>query len=359
MIGVFVLTGVDFWYTIGKVFFYNNIMEQTNGRGAKLRTLMSKGVFALGVSSAMDAMIAKLAGHECLYLGGYAAAALRGRSDYGIIGGTEMLQAMMYVAEATDLPAVADIDDGYGSTHNVIRTVTDMLTKTNVAGIHIEDQKYPKRCGHIAGKEVLPMEEFLGKLRAALDTRDRVDYSRVVIARTDAFSAAGAKKDPRVGGDIDEALRRGLAYARAGADSVWCEFPTPSRESAKAFAEGMKACMPTLGLSFNLSPSFFWPAEEHPMTLRELQSFGYTFVFSTYPSLLASMYAVYENAKEFRAKDPVEALILLQSKIKGTPVESAMKVLGVDRYQEAERAYSPSAAEKQRTSDGFKGEEKK
>lgn len=330
-----------------------------SAQGTKLRTLIDRGVFALGVSSAIDAMVARIAGHECLYLGGYAAAGIRGYPDYGLVGGTEMLRAMEYVAEATDLPTVADIDDGYGTPNNVIRTVKDILAKTNVAGIHIEDQKYPKRCGHIAGKEVLPLEEFVGKLNAALDTRDKIDNTRVVIARTDAFSAAGSKKDPCVGGDIDEALRRGIAYSRAGADLVWCEFPNPSRASAKAFADGMKGHMPPLKLAFNLSPSFFWPDEAEPMTLPELYSMGYRLVFSTYPSLLAAMHAVYQNALEFKNSDPVQAMIKLQAMIKDSPVASAMKVLDVERYQEVDRKYSPLAEEKQKTSEGFKAKESK
>lgn len=327
--------------------------------GEYLRELILRpqGVFAYGVATAFDAKAAEDAGHEALYMGGYAASAIRGFPDMGIISAKEMLEHVISISDTVRMPFIADIDDGYGGIHNVRRTVRDMLTKTRAAGIHIEDQKYPKRCGHIAGKEVLPLEDFAAKLRAAVDVRNALSPSAVLIARTDAFSAVGAKKDPKTGGDIKEAILRAERYVREGADLVWCEFPSPSRESAKAFAEGMQDSFPPLGLAFNMSPSFRWDTAQDPVTTEELISWGYKFRFATYPTLVEYWYAVLKSATEFRTEDPIEAMKEMQRKVAGTSAASIMKVIGVERYQEIERKYDFSRIDKQKISDGFQSEQ--
>lgn len=329
----------------------------SSGRGNILRSLLQRprGVFAYGVSSPLSARAAVSAGHEAIYVGGYAAAALRGLPDMGILSSTEMLSHIASITDMVlDTPIIADIDDGYGSVHNVRRVVTDLLTKTSIAGFHIEDQKYPKRCGHIAGKEVLDLNEFLGKLQAAADTRDQYDPSVVIIARTDAFSAAGGRKDMSTGGDIDEAVRRGIAFVRAGADLVWCEFPTASALSARAFAEGMKTCFPPLGLAFNISPSFHWNIPECT-TSNDLVSLGYTFRFATYPSVVAAYAADLRWSSRFAHGDPIDAMQDLQLSVAGMPAESMMKIVGVDIYQKIEQHYIPDADKRQKDSEGFRG----
>ena len=112
-----------------------------------------------------------------------------------------------------------------------MRTVQEFV-KTGVAGIHLEDQRFPKRCGHIAGKTIVSREEALGKYRAAVDTRNRLDPDFVLIARTDAYGA--------VGGSMEEAIWRGRAYADAGVDLVWAELSNASREPAIEFAKAMR-----------------------------------------------------------------------------------------------------------------------
>ena len=161
-----------------------------------------QGLFAYGVYDAMSAKMAELAGHEAIYVGGYAAAGSRMLPDMGILTATEMLDHVKFIAQAVSVPLMVDIDDGYGNANNVIRTISELLSLPNIGAFHIEDQRYPKRCGHIKGKEVLPRREFLGKLRAAIDTRDKIDPNCKIIARTDAFSAAGGNRDESAGGDI-------------------------------------------------------------------------------------------------------------------------------------------------------------
>lgn len=316
--------------------------------------LMINDAFAYGISSALDALVARKAGHKIMYIGGYAASGLRGFPDMGIVTATEMFQHIQYICEAVpDGIFVVDVDDGYGGIHNARRIVKDLLRKTSIAAFHIEDQKNPKRCGHITGKEIISEGEFFAKLQAVIDVRRKLDVSCLVIARTDAFSAIGGKKDPEIGGDIEEAIKRGLAYARAGADLVWCEFSTPDRKSAKAFADGMNEYMPIFGLAFNISPSFQWNKYGDPVSAQELRDMGYKLLFSTYPSLTASAHAVYETAKSFLG-DPVEALKELQRKVKNTPAESINKIVGVDKYQKIEMYYNPKVKERIESTDGFK-----
>lgn len=323
--------------------------------GKALRKLIARpqGAFAYGIFDAMSARVAEMAGVEAIYYGGYAAHARRCLPDMEIITMTEMLDDVRWISPAVNLPILVDIEEGWGGVHNVRRAVNEFLSLPNVAAVHLEDQRTPKRCGHIAGKEVLPLKEFLGKLKAALDERDRVAPDRIIIARTDAFHAAGAKEDPRVGGDIKESLKRGLAYADLGADLVWCEFPSPDLASAEAFAEGMRRHFPQLPLAFNISPSFKveeWAASPLADTL--LEEMGYRFRFATYPAELEAMLAVYRSARRFVPEATV-AMRNLKRSLVGSPVESVKEVVGVDRYQKIERKYDPGAEERLRTSKGF------
>lgn len=319
-----------------------------------LRQLIQRdqGVLALGVASAIDARVAERVGIEALYIGGYAASVMRGEPDMGILTRDEMFRHIDPITSATYLPCMADADEGYGGIHNVHKTVRDLLQKTDVAGIHLEDQLMPKRCGHIAGKEVIPAEEFVGKLRMAIDVRNEVDLSRIIMARTDAFSAAGGRRAEEFGGDMAEAIYRGRLYAEAGADLVWCELPNPSRKTAVAFAIGMADAMPCLGLGFNWSPSFNWIDDSDPVEEQELIGLGYKFRFLTYPTVVAHALATFQFA-ELLKKIGASALRVLQLNAKGTPAESIMQLSGVDAYQGVEERYSEQARRRLTSSEGF------
>src|SRR5205814_10022946 len=147
-----------------------------------------------------------------------------------------------------------------------MRTVQEMI-KTGVAGIHLEDQRFPKRCGHIAGKTIVSREEALGKYRAAIDVRDRLDPDFFILARTDAYGA--------VGGSMEEAIARGRLYADAGVDSVWAELSNASREPAIEFAQAVRKTHPHLPLSFNYSSPFKWSSDSNPLTSNQLCELGY------------------------------------------------------------------------------------
>jgi isocitrate lyase len=300
-------------------------------------------VFTGGVYSPLDAQIAERVGLKAIYLSGYSVALANGWPDMGFLTQTEVARTAHMVASAVSLPVIADADDGYGNALSTIRTVQEFV-KTGVAGIHIEDQRFPKRCGHIAGKTILDLEEATGKFRAAVDTRDRLAPDFVVIARTDAYGA--------VGGSLEEAIRRGRAYADAGVDLVWSEFSNATREPAVAFAQAMRESHPDLPLAFNYSSSFRWSSDPAPFTFRELGDLGYRFIFITLFAAHAGTFAVW-NAMEELVRDQEQAQWRLEKTKAGHPTESHHVMARVAHFQELERKYIPGTEERIRGSAGF------
>ena len=171
-----------------------------------------------GVYDALSARLAAAAGFRAVFLSGFAMAATRlGRPDVGLLTQTEVLDTARLVCAVSPCPVIVDIDTGWGGPLNVERTVAEQL-RLGAAGWFLEDQEWPKRCGHMEGKRVVPLDEYLPKLHAAL--RLRGDRPFHVTARTDARAVAG----------LDEAVRRARAYAEAGADAVFVEAPESIEE---------------------------------------------------------------------------------------------------------------------------------
>ena len=180
---------------------------------ARLRALLSAGapVLAPGAYDALSARLIEQAGFGCAYMTGFGTtASLLGRPDVGLLGGAEMAGSARRLVQAIDIPLVADADTGYGNAINVVRTMQD-YEQAGVAGLHIEDQILPKRCGHMDGKQVVPVGDMVGKLEAAVAARRDPDL--VIIARTDARAVEG----------LDAALARARAYRAAGADLLFVE----------------------------------------------------------------------------------------------------------------------------------------
>lgn len=174
-----------------------------------------------GVWDSLSARLAEEAGFRALFLSGFAVSVARfGVPDLGLVTQTEMLEAARQVCAAVRVPVVVDADTGYGGPANVERTV-DALLRAGAAGCFLEDQVWPKRCGHLAGKQVVPVEEYLLKLRAALSVRAGTSFH--VTARTDARAPLG----------LDGAIARARAYAEAGADAVFVEAPESEDEMTR------------------------------------------------------------------------------------------------------------------------------
>src|ERR671931_1334839 len=227
------------------------------GRKFRERLETEPYLFTGGVYDPLGAQLAERVGMKSVYLSGYSMALAQGWPDMGFLTQTEVTRIASMVASAVSIPIIADADDGYGNALSTIRTVQE-YAKAGVAGIHLEDQRFPKRCGHIAGKTVVSLEEALGKYRAAVDARDRLDRDFVILARTDAYGA--------VGGSMEEAIWRGRAYADAGVDMVWCELSNSDRGPTIEFVRAMKQTHPRLPLAFNYSSSFRWHKDPDPLT---------------------------------------------------------------------------------------------
>ena len=194
----------------------------------KLRQMLKSGqmVTAPFVLNAMHAKIAQSVGFDAVYMTGCGTAAERGFPDVGLLTMTEMVANAKYIANAIDIPVVCDADTGYGNPLNVQRTVRE-YEMAGVAGIHIEDQVFPKKCGFFEGKQVIPQEEAVQKIRAALDARTDPDF--VIISRCDAYAVTG----------WEDTVQRCKAYIDAGADLVFVD-GIKSPEDIKNYATDMK-----------------------------------------------------------------------------------------------------------------------
>lgn len=179
--------------------------------GRRFRDLLAAGFVVLpGCYNGLTAQIAEHVGFDVVYLSGGATAMTNGMADTGLLTLTEMLQNLRYMAAATSLPIVADADTGYGNVVNVVRTVRE-YERAGAAGLHLEDQEFPKKCGYLEGKRVIPAEEHADRIRAACQAR--LDPATVIIARTDALQVHG----------WDEVARRARLYRDAGADLVFVD----------------------------------------------------------------------------------------------------------------------------------------
>jgi 2-methylisocitrate lyase-like PEP mutase family enzyme len=190
-------------------------------QAARFRELMRRDgmVVAPGAYDCITARLIERAGFETVYMTGAGTAARYGYPDFGLVTMSEMVMNAGQIASVVDLPVIADADTGYGNELNVVRTVRE-YEKAGVAGIHIEDQGFPKKCGHLDDKEIVPREDWLAKIRAAVSARRDPDFA--IIARTDARAVAG----------FDEAVARGNAALSAGADMVFLEAPQSLEEVA-------------------------------------------------------------------------------------------------------------------------------
>lgn len=184
-----------------------------------------------GVQDALTARIAERAGFQAITCGGYAStAALLGEPDTSQLGMSEMAEHYARICDAVDVPVFADGDTGFGNATNVQRTVR-AYERAGVGGLFIEDQVFPKRCGHMAGKAVVALEEMLAKLEAALDAR--VDADLVIMARTDALAVNG----------IDDAIERACMLREAGADLIFIEAPVDVAQMRRICAEVDAPCL--------------------------------------------------------------------------------------------------------------------
>jgi 2-methylisocitrate lyase-like PEP mutase family enzyme len=246
-------------------------------------------VIAPGAYDALSARLVEQAGFDAVYLTGFgASASLLGRPDVGLLSGAEMVDHARRLVQAVDVPVVADADTGYGNPINVIRTVRE-YEQAGVAALHLEDQASPKRCGHLRGKVLVPADDMVAKVSAAVAARRDPDL--VLIARTDARAVEG----------IDAAIARARAYGEAGADVLFVEAPATGEE-----VEQVAASLAGWPLLFNWVEGGRTP----PVPLDRLGELGFSLVIFPIGPLLAATGAVRERLAQLGAgrTDPPPAM---------------------------------------------------
>jgi len=235
-----------------------------------LRQLIAKSCVALpGVPNASMARQVERAGFEAVYVSGAGMAnATAGVPDVGLLGMTEVVRLAGYVATAVKIPAIVDADTGFGGPENIGRTIRE-LEGAGLAGCHIEDQEFPKRCGHLAGKSIVDIEEMAGRIQAAVTARRDPDF--LIIARTDARANEG----------FDSAVERARKYLAAGADAIFPE-ALQTREDFRDFAKKIDAPLLANMTEFGKSPL---------LSFEELSKLGYRMVIFPQSAFRVSMKA--------------------------------------------------------------------
>jgi methylisocitrate lyase len=287
-------------------------MDQRLSPGRRLRQAWAaEPIQVPGVFNALVARMAERLGFRAVYLSGAALSAAAGVPDVGLLTLTEFVDAARSIAQATPLPLLSDADTGFGEALNVERTVR-LFEAAGVAGIHLEDQQLPKRCGHLSGKALVEPEGMAAKIRAAVAARTDPDF--VVIARTDARGVHG----------FDDAVRRARLYREAGADMIFPEALENADEFAR-FARAVEAPLLANMTEFGRSPNLDFTA---------LADMGYRLVIYPVTTFRAAMRAAEETLAELRQKghqrDRVPHML--------TRAE-LYELLGYSGYEARDRAY--------------------
>lgn len=291
----------------------------------QLRELIDRDEILLcpGIHDPLSAAVADSIGFESIYMTGYGTSLSKtGYPDAGLVTMHEMVENANNVQERIDVPLIADCDNGYGGVANVIRSVREYI-KTGVGGIHIEDQSFPKRCGHTAGRELVPVEEAAGKIQAACDVRDERDEDFVIIARTDARGA--------VDGSLSDALDRMDVYLERGADVAFVEGPT-NRAEIQRIGEAIDAPL-VYNFVGDLGTSPY-------VEIEDLATVGYDIVLFPVLSTLAAITGIYDHLRQFK-EHGLEGIRELDDAFEACPVGSLHEFSGFPEIVEWERKYLP------------------
>lgn len=280
-----------------------------------LRSMIASGpmVFGPGVYDALSARLAEQAGFAMVFSSGYGISAARlAAPDFGLLTASEMLDAAGAMAAAVSIPLIADMDTGYGNPLNVQRTVRDALAR-GVAGIILEDQEWPKKCGHFGGKRVIGAEDHAAKIRAAAEARG--DSGLVIVARTDARATHG----------LEEAIRRGRLYREAGADVVFVEAPQ-SRDELIAVARALTG-IPLLANMVEGGRTPTLPAEE-------LEALGFRVGVFPLSGLYAAAAAMRRCFAHLKAKGTTEGFDV------GLDFQGFEEIVATESWRDTERRFS-------------------
>lgn len=283
----------------------------------KLRKLFEqkKTIVAPGAHDVLTARIIEQTGFDAVYMTGYGTSASRlGKPDVGLLTMSEMVEQARNMAEAVDIPVVADGDTGYGNAINVMRTVRE-YEKAGVACIQLEDQVMPKKCGHMLGREVIPAEEMVQKIKAAIEARQDPDF--MIMARTDARTKYGLK----------EALRRAKLYKEAGADIIFVESPENEEEMITINRE--------LGDALTLA-NMLEKGRTPLLNVKTLEEIGFNLVIFCVSSTYVTARAVKELMEHLKEKGTTKDLIA----DKMIPFEEFNNLIGLPEIRKIEEKYA-------------------
>ncbi|MGF6814735.1 2-methylisocitrate lyase-like PEP mutase family enzyme [Paraburkholderia atlantica] len=290
---------------------------RTASPGRKLRALLRSGrtLIAPGAFSPMPAKLVEQAGFEAVYMpGGGTAMDRLGVADLGLISMTEMVDNAAAIAQSVSIPVIADADTGFGNALNVQRTVRE-YERAGVAAIHLEDQQFPKRCGHLPGKSLIPLEEAALKIRAAVEARSDPDF--MIIARCDSLAVGG----------MDETVLRCKAYLDAGADMLFVESPSTLEQIAQ-----IPQSIPGNHL-FNVAASGKTPF----LTPDELCRLGYRLMILPNFTTLVAIKAMAEALAEIRRVGTVTTIL-----DRCASFSDFTALGGLPRLRELEQRFAPS-----------------
>ncbi len=278
----------------------------------KLLQNKSKPLVIPGVYDAIGAKIVEKVGFEAMFQTGYGTSAtLLGMPDYGFIGSTETIDNARRICHAVSVPVIVDADTGYGNALSVNKLVHELET-AGASGIFLEDQKWPKRCGHMKGKEVIPKDEYAEKLQAALDARSDKDF--IIVARTDARATEG----------LDKAIERGLFYKKIGADAIFIEAPKTIQEMQK------------IGNSINapLVANMIEGGATPIISKSKLHSMGFKIILYPLSVLFSNTFATFQTLKELKRFG-----ITKKSKKKMVNFDQFNEIVELSKYTKLEKRY--------------------
>lgn len=293
-----------------------DLLGRAPGQTATLRDRILDGemVLAPGCYDALGARLIEEAGFSAAYMTGFGSSASRlGRPDIGLMSLPEMVDNARRLAQAVEIPVIADADTGYGNSINVIRTVHE-YEAAGVSAIHIEDQVMPKKCGHMEGKQVVPTAEMAAKVSAAVAARRSEDF--LIIARTDARAAEG----------LEAALERARSYREAGADALFIEAPQSVQE-----IETVARSFPDVPLLFNYAEGGKTP----PISHARLRALGFRVVIFPLTLLLTATAAMRAALARIRSDGtPIELLPSLLS------FEDFLEFIGIAEVRQLEQRFA-------------------
>lgn len=265
-----------------------------------------------GVYDAIGARIAQKVGFEAMFQTGYGTSAtLLGMPDYGFIGPTETVENARRICRAVSVPVIVDADTGYGNPLSVWKLVKD-LESAGASGIFLEDQKWPKRCGHMSGKEVIPKEEYTEKLQAALDARKNKDF--IIVARTDARAPEG----------LDSAIERGKQYRKIGADAIFVEAPKSVVEMKK-IGRSIKAPLVANMIEGGATPL---------LSTQKLHKLGFKLILYPLSILFANAFASLQVLRELRRSGTT-----VQNRKNLVPFDQFNEIVDLARFRNMEKKY--------------------